>query len=177
MFSLERGEPLIAFLLRKKILIKIMDLKIKLEQLFVPILHQRGLDLVRLQISGQQRPTLQVMIERLDNEAVSMEDCVGTSREISALMDVEDPIQSSYRLEITSPGLDRPLMKVKDFQRFLDHEIKFQLLELKEGRKRFQGFLEKADDQGIAVRIKDKEDLVLTFNYDEIKQANLVPEF
>lgn len=154
-----------------------MDLKIKLEQLFLPILHQRGLDLVRVQLSGQQRPTLQIMIERLDNQEVSMEDCVGTSREISALMDVEDPIQGSYRLEVTSPGLDRPLMKAKDFQRFLGHEIKFQLSEMKDGRKKFQGFLENADDQSIEVRLKDKEDQVLTFYYNEIRQANLVPVF
>ena len=154
-----------------------MDLKIKLEQIFSPILHQRGLDLVRIQLSGQLRPTLQVMIERLDGDAVSMDDCVGTSREISAIMDVEDPIQGSYRLEVTSPGLDRPLTKAKDFQRFLNCEIKFQLIELKNGRKRFQGFLEKADDQTIDVRITDNADHVLTFGYEEIRQANLVPVF
>ncbi len=154
-----------------------MDIKTKLEHVLLPILHQRGLELVRLQISGQIRPTLQVMIERQDDQTVSMEDCVGASREISAFLDVEDPIQGSYRLEVTSPGLDRPLVKAKDFERFQGHEIKFQLLDLKDGRKKFQGWLEKADDQGIEVRIKDKEDQILNFSYTEIRQANLVPVF
>ena len=166
-----------ASLFNKKNLIETMDLNVKLEQIFCPILHQRGLDLVRIQLSGQQRPTLQVMIERVDGEAVSMDDCVGASREISAIMDVEDPIQGTYRLEVTSPGFDRPLTKVKDFQKFLNHEIKFQLVELKNGRKRFQGFLERADDQTIDVRMTDNADQILTFNYEEIRHANLVPVF
>jgi ribosome maturation factor RimP len=154
-----------------------MILVTRLEKLLAPVLAHQELDLVRVQLSGQHRPTLQIMIDRLDETAVTIEDCTGASREISALLDVEDLIEGSYKLEVTSPGLDRPLIKIRDFQRFIGHEIKFQTCEMKEGRKKFTGILEKADEKSIQVRLNDKEAQSIEVTYSDIQQAKLVPQF
>ncbi len=82
----------------------------QVEQLLTPVLNHMGFEIVRIQLTGSKRPCLQVMIERQDLTPLTMENCVQASREISAVMDVEDPIESAYRLEVTSPGLDRPLV-------------------------------------------------------------------
>ena len=154
-----------------------MTLVSRLENLLTPVLTERGLDLVRVQISGQQRPTLQVMIDRQDAHPVTLDDCTQASRDISALLNVEDPLEGSYRLEVTSPGLDRPLIKIKDFQRFVGSCIKLQTIHLKEGRKKFEGFLEKATDTEICVRLLDSKDCFVTFSYEELQQAKIKPDF
>src|SRR5260370_117048 len=126
-----------------------MTLIERLEALFTPVLENQGLGLVRLQFlgQGQRRPVLQVMIERLDEAVVTLDDCVGASRAFSALLDVEDLITESYKLEVTSPGFDRPLVKIKDFQRFIGSVIKLQTHEMKEGQRNFTGTLEAADQE------------------------------
>ena len=149
----------------------------RLEKLLTPVLTSRGLALVRVQISGQHRPVLQVMIDRLDETAVTMDDCVGASREISALLDVEDPVEGSYKLEVTSPGLDRPLMRARDFQRFVGHDIKFQTRDIKDGRKKFSGLLESATEKSIQVRLKDSDLCLIEVAYEDIQQAKLAPRF
>jgi ribosome maturation factor RimP len=154
-----------------------MDLISQLTMLIEPLLKHEGLSLVRIQFLGQRRPTLQIMIERLDECPVTIDNCVEASRSISAALDIEDLIKDSYKLEVTSPGLDRPLIKETDFQRFVGNEIKFQTYEIKEGQKKFQGFLEQADKEFIQVRLKDKENQLITVNYQEIRQAKLVPKF
>ena len=82
-----------------------------------------GYDLVRMLMTGNENPRLQVMIERFDGAGLGVEDCVGLSKAISALMDVEDPIEQAYNLEVTSPGVDRPLTRMADFIRFEGYEV------------------------------------------------------
>lgn len=154
-----------------------MILVTRIEKLLAPVLAHRSLDLVRVQFSGQHRPVLQIMIERLDEATVTIDDCAGASREISTLLDVEDLIKGSYKLEVTSPGLDRPLIRIRDFQRFVGHKIKFQTHEMKEGRKKFTGTLEKAGERSIQVCLDDKEAQSIEVMYDDIQQAKLVPQF
>jgi len=106
-----------------------------------PALEDRGFRLVRVAISGREGKTVQVMAERPDG-TMTIEDCEAISREVSALLDVHDPVAGAYRLEVSSPGIDRPLVRASDFEDWAGHEAKIELKEPIEGRKRFRGRLE-----------------------------------
>ena len=107
-----------------------------------PSLEAMGYGLVRvMQTGGKQRPTLQIMAERRDEQAMTVEDCAEISRSVSALLDVADPIAGAYMLEVSSPGIDRPLVKPEDFDRFAGGEAKIELNAPLDGRKRFRGRL------------------------------------
>ena len=90
----------------------------RIETLIGPSLQDMGYDIIRLQLSGAERPQLQIMIDRLDEESVTVDDCADVSRAVSAILDVEDPIAGAYTLEVSSPGIDRPLTRPRDFERF-----------------------------------------------------------
>jgi ribosome maturation factor RimP len=113
----------------------------KVAAIIEPALDDRGFRLVRVAISGREGTTLQVMAERADG-SMTIEDCEAVSREISALLDVHDPIAGAYRLEVSSPGIDRPLVRPSDFEDWAGHEAKIELSQPIDGRKRFRGRLE-----------------------------------
>src|SRR5271156_4437025 len=96
-----------------------------------------GYCLVRVALTGAQRPTLQVMAERGDEVAMTVDDCADISRSISALLDVADPIASAYTLEVSSPGIDRPLVRPEDYQRFAGHLARIETRVPVAGRRRF----------------------------------------
>lgn len=154
-----------------------MNLLSRLEEIIEPVLQHIGYGLVRLLFSGKKRPTLQVMIERLDGKAVGIDDCVRVSHEVSAVLDIEDPIDGPYRLEVTSPGLDRPLLKKNDFIRFQGHAVKVLTHDLMEGRKTFVGMLVEADDHKIIVAVDELKGMKVEITYPQIRQAKLVPQF
>jgi ribosome maturation factor RimP len=106
-----------------------------------PALEAMGYRLVRVMLSGAQRPTLQLMAERRDDAPMSVEDCAEISRSVSALLDVADPIAGAYTLEVSSPGIDRPLVRPEDYERFAGFEARIDLSQPKDGRKRFRGRL------------------------------------
>jgi ribosome maturation factor RimP len=112
----------------------------RIEALIQPVVTDMGFLLVRIRFTTGGRPKLQIMAERPDGR-MSVEDCALLSRALSALLDVEDPIASEYVLEVSSPGLDRPLVRPEDFVRFKGQEAKIELVRLFEGRKRFRGVL------------------------------------
>jgi ribosome maturation factor RimP len=112
----------------------------RIEALISPIIADMGFVLVRVRYMSGGRPTLQIMAERPDG-SMSVEDCVQVSRAMSAVLDVEDPIVGEYTLEVSSPGLDRPLVRPEDYLRFKGAEAKIELLRLLNGRKRFRGKL------------------------------------
>ena len=117
-----------------------------------PSLDAMGYRLVRLmQTGGLKRPTLQVMAERRDDAAMTVEDCAEISRSVSALLDVADPIAGAYLLEVSSPGIDRPLVRPEDYDRFAGFDARIELDEPLDGRKRFKGKLLGRD--GEAVRL------------------------
>jgi ribosome maturation factor RimP len=119
-----------------------------------PTLRDLGLRLVRVKISASDGCTVQIMAERADG-AMSIDDCEKASVALSPLLDVEDPIRQSYRLEVSSPGIDRPLVRVSDFERAIGHEAKMEMERLIEGRKRFRGVIEGVegtDDPRIRLR-------------------------
>jgi ribosome maturation factor RimP len=105
-----------------------------------PVLEQLGLRLVRVRVSGLDGCTVQVMAERRDG-SMTIEDCEAASRALSPIFDAADPIERAYRLEISSPGLDRPLVRKSDFERYAGHLVKVEMEVPVEGRKRFRGTL------------------------------------
>jgi len=117
-----------------------LDKTAEIARLIEPTLKGMGYELVRVQFAGgDRRPTLQIMAERVDRRAMGVEDCAEISRTISSLLDVEDPVQGSYLLEVTSPGIDRPLLRPADYERFAGFEARLELREPIEGRRRFRG--------------------------------------
>jgi ribosome maturation factor RimP len=104
-----------------------------------PSLAAMGFALVRVSHTGGRRPTLQIMAERRDGTGMTVGDCEEISRNVSALLDVQDPIASAYTLEVSSPGIDRPLVRAEDYDRFAGFEAKLELGHGLDGRKRFRG--------------------------------------
>src|SRR5262245_35854267 len=105
-----------------------------------PVLNGLGYRLVRVRVSGTSGCTVQIMAERPDG-TMAIEDCEAASRSLSPVLDVEDPIERAYRLEISSPGIDRPLVRRSDFERYAGHEMKVEMGVALDGRKRFRGLL------------------------------------
>ena len=148
-----------------------LDPSRRVETIIRPILKNMGFDLVRVRISGAGQRTLQIMAERLDDGMMTVEDCATISRSISALLDVEDPIEGSYSLEVSSPGLDRPLTRPQDYPRFTGLEIKIELRLPINGQRRFRGRIAGfADDQ---VQL-DSEGTLLSIPYADIERAKLI---
>jgi ribosome maturation factor RimP len=119
-----------------------------------PVLQGLGLRLVRVRVSGSAGGggcTLQIMAERADG-TMTIDDCETASRALSPVLDANDPVEGAYRLEVSSPGIDRPLVRRSDFDRYAGHDIKIEMLVMVEGRKRFRGTLIGTD--GDAARIR-----------------------
>jgi len=123
----------------------------KIEAIIAPSLEAMGYRVVRVLLMGGRRATLQVMAERSDEQPMSVEDCAEISRTVSALLDVSDPIAGAYDLEVSSPGLDRPLVRREDYARFAGFEAKIELNRPVDGRRRFRGKL--LGLEGDAVRL------------------------
>ena len=113
----------------------------RIAEIIEPSLDAMGYRLVRVAVLGAGRMTLQVMAERRDEAAMTVEDCADISRSVSALLDVADPIAGAYTLEVSSPGIDRPLVRPEDYDRFAGFEAKIELSQPVSGRKRFRGRL------------------------------------
>jgi ribosome maturation factor RimP len=128
--------------------------------LIAPPLEAMGYGLVRVQFIPGGRSTVQIMVERLDQVPILIEDCTAISRAVSALLDVEDPVPGRYELEVSSPGIDRPLTRPQDFERFAGFEAKFETTRPLEGRKRFRGRLLGFSDGVVRLREGDVEHAV-----------------
>jgi ribosome maturation factor RimP len=124
----------------------------KVAELIEPALQDRGFRLVRVAVSGGEGKTLQVMAERPDG-TLTIEDCETISRDISPLLDVHDPIAGAYRLEVSSPGIDRPLVRPSDFEDWSGYEAKIETKELIDGRKRFRGMIEGFADGEVRIEV------------------------
>jgi len=108
-------------------------------------------------VSGRDRPTLQVMSERQDGSAMTIADCETLSRALSAKLDVEDPIASSYTLEVSSPGIDRPLVRAKDYHRFAGHLARVETREPLAGRRRFTGRIVGVEADRVRIAVEEGE--------------------
>lgn len=158
------------------------DISQRITQIIEPTITHMGYELVRVSLIGTaKRQTLQIMAERTDRAAMTVDDCEAISREISAVMDVEDPITERYNLEVSSPGIDRPLTRLNDFDRFKGHLATIDLKvavdqgEGKPARKRFQGVL--TGIEGVNVKLNtgtQKEPVETSLAFDDIAKAKLV---
>jgi ribosome maturation factor RimP len=133
-----------------------MDATARIAELIAPALAAMGFDLVRVRLSGAKRLVLQVMAERSDG-TMSIEDCSEASRVISAILDVEDPITSAYTLEVSSPGIDRPLVRAADYERFAGFEARLETAAPIDGQRRFRGRLLGLDDQIVRIALDEGE--------------------
>lgn len=158
-----------------------MSIEQHIENLLTPSLNDKGFGIVRLQLQGNMRKTLQLMIERLDGSNITMEDCALVSRTASVLLDVDDPIQESYTLEVSSPGLDRPLTKKADFERFAGSLIKIELRAPFQGSRRFQGLLKGIEGDTVKVQLipleGEEKFNVAEFAFSDIQKAKIIPNF
>jgi ribosome maturation factor RimP len=149
----------------------------RVAQVAAPVLQGMGYRLVRIKISGELGCTVQIMAERPDG-TMQLEDCEAISRALSPVMDVADPIEKAYRLEISSPGIDRPLVRRSDFARYEGHEVKIEMAVPHDGRKRFRGILGALEGDAIRLHREDnrkgeeQSDLVLAI--EDIADARLV---
>ena len=118
-----------------------MDLLQQIEAIIAPSLQDMGFEIIRIRFSGQKRMTLQIMVDRMDELPINVDECAEISHVVSALLDVDDPIQTAYRLEISSPGLDRPLTRPKDFITWQGFNARITLKWMQDGQKRFRGMI------------------------------------
>lgn len=154
----------------------------KIETLVMPILDDLGFELVDLQLQQDGRQlAVRVFIDKLGG--ITLDNCVTVSRELSAILEIEDPIKSAYRLEVSSPGLDRPLKKPADFERFAGQKIKLKTLHLLDPdlrghtRKTFLGTLLGFEDDHVRLEQSDKHGGLALIPLVEIEKANLEEEF
>ncbi len=141
-----------------------------LHDMIEPVVTDLGFELVRVAVMGAQKAVLQIMVEGPDGN-ISIDDCAKVSREVSALLDVEDPIKSDFVLEVSSPGLDRPLTRVKDFERFAGFEIKLETTEAINGQRRFKGPLTKVTEAVISITTQEGD---FDIEFSNIQKAKLV---
>jgi ribosome maturation factor RimP len=143
-----------------------------------PVLDELGFRLVRVKISGRDGGTVQIMAERPRGE-MSIEDCATISRALSPLLDAHDPMPGQYRLEVSSPGIDRPLVRPSDFTAWKGHEAKVELNEAIDGRKRFRGVIEGVAEGEVRLRIElegKAEPVVIGLPFSLIGEAKLVAD-
>ena len=140
--------------------------------MITPSIEHLGYELVRVQILGRERPTVQVMADRADGQLISVEDCETISHQISAVLDVEDPIPGAWSLEVSSAGIDRPLTRVKDWNRFSGHLARVETTFPVNGRKRYAGVVLGADGDEARLRLDDGTEVALKLA--DVRRAKLV---
>ena len=144
----------------------------RLADIVDPVIEGMGFELVRLRLMGGNTPTLQIMAERPEG-GIEVDECAEISTAVSAILDVEDPIEDNYTLEVGSPGIDRPLTRLKDFAEWSGYVAKIETSELIDGRKRFKGTLAGVD--GNEVEIENKgETVTIGLDFDWLSEAKLV---
>lgn len=138
----------------------------------LPTLGQLGYELVRVQVSGKERPTVQIMADRADGAVFTVDDCEAISHAVGAVLDVADPIRGEWTLEVSSAGIDRPLTRAKDWNRFAGHVATVELAIPQDGRKRFRGVALGADAAVARLRLDDGTEVA--FPRSNIRRAKLV---
>jgi ribosome maturation factor RimP len=157
----------------EKRLIRETGLEARIAHIVEPVVTDLGYELVRVRISGLNGMTVQIMAERPDG-TMTVEDCELISRNISPAMDVADPINREYHLEVSSPGIDRPLTRAKDFDIWSGHEAKVEMEQAVNGRKRFRGILTGVKDGAAGMRLLDIPDAAdVWLPLDDIGEAKL----
>lgn len=131
-----------------------------------------GFELVRVAVIGRDRPTVQVMADRADGGQIAIADCEAISRALGAVLDVEDPLPGAWSLEVSSAGIDRPLTRVKDWNRFAGHFARAETVEPIGGRRQFSGTVLGADEEAARLRLDDGAEVILPLRL--LRRAKLV---
>ena len=142
----------------------------RLAEIITPVIEDMGYELVRVRLMSGKTSILQIMAEKPAG-GIEVDDCADISNAISAVLDVEDPILDAYALEVSSPGIDRPLTRLKDFEEFEGYEAKLETSELIDGRKRFKGVLAGIEDDEVLINI---EEGTVGLKFDWLSDAKLV---
>jgi ribosome maturation factor RimP len=163
-----------------------MELKDRLTSVIEPVVNGLGYELVLLEFAPSRRMgTLRLYIDFLPSEAaggdaaaeIQIEDCERVSREVAATLDVEDPIPSAYRLEVSSPGLDRPLVSADHFRRFAGEKVRIDMLVPVGGQKRFRGILRGTDTEGRVVMLETETAQQVSLPLADIERARVIPDY
>jgi ribosome maturation factor RimP len=147
-------------------------LEARIANAIAPAVADLGFELVRVAVLGRERPTVQVMADRADGGQISVEDCERISHAVGAVLDVEDPIPGNWTLEVSSAGIDRPLTRRKDWNRFAGHLARAELVAPLDGRKRLSGVVLGADETHARMRLDDGTEVALPL--EDIRRAKLV---
>ncbi len=142
----------------------------RLAEIVTPAIEGLGFELVRIRLMGGLTKTLQIMADRPEG-GIDVDDCGKISTAVSAVLDVEDPIGDAYHLEVSSPGIDRPLTRLKDFEHWADYEVRIETSEMIEGRKRFKGFLRGTEGDEVLIEI---EEGTIGLKFDWLADAKLI---
>ncbi|SMX46951.1 ribosome maturation factor RimP [Actibacterium lipolyticum] len=142
----------------------------RLAEILQPVIEGMGFELVRIRLMGGKTHVLQIMAERPEG-GIEVDDCAEISTAVSAVMDVEDPIDDNYTLEVSSPGIDRPLTRLKDFDTWEGYEVKLETTELIDGRRRFKGELRGTEDDEVLIEIDEG---IIGLKFDWLSDAKLV---
>jgi len=145
-----------------------------LAEIVRPVIEGMGYELVRLRLMGGQTKTLQIMAEKPEG-GIEVDDLAEINTALGAVLDVEDPITENYTLEVSSPGIDRPLTRLKDFDAWADNVAKIETAELIDGRKRFKGILHGTEGDEVLIEIEDQgEPVTIGLTFDLLADAKLV---
>ncbi|WP_425100788.1 ribosome maturation factor RimP [Tropicibacter sp. S64] len=142
----------------------------RLAEILTPVIEDMGFELVRIRLMGGNTPTLQIMAERPEG-GIEVDECAAISNAVSATLDVEDPITDAYTLEVSSPGIDRPLTRLKDFETFEGYEAKVETSDLIDGRKRFRGVLAGVEDDEVLINLDEG---TVGLKFDWLAEAKLI---
>jgi ribosome maturation factor RimP len=146
----------------------------RLAAIVAPVIAGMGFELVRLRLMGGKTRVLQIMADRPDG-GIDVEDCAQISTAVSAVLDVEDPIDENYVLEVSSPGIDRPLTRLKDFDAWADYEARIETSELIDGRRRFKGMLRGTEGDEVLIEIEEGgESVTIGLKFDWLTDAKLI---
>jgi ribosome maturation factor RimP len=149
----------------------LMGLSHRIEEMISPTVEAMGFRLVKVDYTGGRNPRLQIMAEDVDSGSMNVENCAKLSRAVSAILDVEDPLSGTYALEVSSPGIDRPLVRFEDFEKFLGFDAKIETSRAIDGRKRFKGRLAEVKEGMIRIETKDQ---AYDLAYEDIDNAKLL---
>ncbi|SEM65192.1 ribosome maturation factor RimP [Gemmobacter aquatilis] len=139
-----------------------------------PVIEGLGFELVRIRLMGGRTRTLQIMADRPDG-GIEVDECAAISTAVSAVLDVEDPIEENYILEVSSPGIDRPLTRLKDFDMWVDYEARLETTELIDGRRRFKGVLQGTEGDEVLIEIEEGgEPLTIGLKFEWLSDAKLL---
>ena len=147
-------------------------LEARIAGIITPTLADMGFELVRVAVLGKERPTVQIMADRADGNLIAVEDCEAISHAVGAVLDVEDPIPGLWTLEVSSAGIDRPLTRIKDWNRFAGHQARAEVSMPVDGRKRFSGVVLGADAKVARMRLDDGTEVALPLA--DLRRAKLV---